>query len=277
MATPLDADYVTARTVLLDALDGLGTHRQAAVLVGAQTVYEHTRAIGAEIALSPSTLDADIALVPELLVDDQPSIMDAMERAGFHTTHQPGIYRKNTGTAQVGQVDLLVPRSVGGRRGRGADLGPHGIYAAMQMHRLEGALVSHRPIAIRSLEKDDPREFDIRVAGPGALLVAKMHKIAERHSGNRRDRLDNKDAFDVYRFLRAVESDPLAREFHAMLDDPAAWEVVAEAGVLFGEYFGSESAVRPRMVGQYVEGLEDPQFFVASSVALSVDLLRLIS
>jgi hypothetical protein len=277
VATPPDANYVTARTVLLDALEGLGTHRQAAVLVGAQAVYEHTRAIDAEIALSPSTLDADIALVPELLVDDQPSIVDAMEGTGFHTTDQRGIYRKNTATAQVGQVDLLVPRSVGGRRGRGADLGPHGRYAAMQVHGLEGALVSHMPIAIRSLEKDDPRGFDIRVAGPGALLVAKMHKIAERHSGNRRDRLDNKDAFDVYRILRAVESDPLAREFHAMLDDPTAREVVAEAGVMFGEYFGSESAVGTRMVGQYVEGLEDPQFFIASSVALSVDLLRLVS
>ena len=103
-----------------------------------------------------------------------------------------------------------------------------------------------------------------------------MHKITERHSGNRRDRLDNKDAFDVYRILRAVESDPLAREFHAMLDDPTAREVVADAGVLFGEYFGNESGVGTRMVGEYVESLEEPQFFVASSVALSVDLLRLI-
>ena len=215
--------------------------------------------------------------MPELLVDDQPSIVEAMEGVGFHTTDQPGIYRKNTATAQVGQVDLLVPRSVGGRRGRGADLGPHGTYAAMQVHGLEGALLSHMPIAIRSLEKDDPRKFDIRVAGPGALVVAKMHKIAERHSGNRRDRLDNKDAFDAYRILRAVESDSLAGEFHAMLDGPTAREVVAEASVLFGEYFGNESAVGTLMVGEYVEGLEDPQFYIASSVALSVDLLRLIS
>lgn len=273
MATPVDPNYVSARAVLLDALEALDTHRQAAVLVGAQGVYEHTREVDAEIAVSPFTLDADVALVPELLVDDHPSILEAMQQAGFETTAQPGIYRKTIETGRVGQVDLLVPKAVGGRKGRGASLVAHGRLAAMQVHGLEGALVSHQPITIRSLDQADTREFDIKVAGPAALLVAKIHKIAERSVDISRNRLKDKDAFDVYRILRAVDPGPLAEEFQSMLNDERAREVVSDAQVLFETHFGSSDAVGTQMVGRYVEDIENADFFRASSVELSSDLL----
>ena len=276
MATPLDESYVEARTVLLDALEALGTHRRAAVLVGAQAVYEHTREVDAEISVSPFTLDADVALVPELLVDDQPSILDCMNGAGFETTDQPGIYRKGTDTGRIGQVDLLVPKAVGGRSGRGANLGAHGRRAAMQVHGLEGALVSNSPISVRSLRGGDLRRYDIRVAGPAALIVAKLHKIAERSNDDRRDRLKDKDAFDVYRVLRAVDADSLAHEFQSMLTDEVANPVVAEAMNLFGDYFGDNQATGTLMVARYIEGIEDSSFFAASSVAISCELLGLL-
>ena len=276
MATPLDESYVEARTVLLDALEALGTHRRAAVLVGAQAVHEHTREVDAEISVSPFTLDADVALVPELLLDDQPSILDSMQEAGFETTEQPGIYRKGTDTGRIGQVDLLVPKAVGGRCGRGANLGAHGRRPAMQVHGLEGAPVSNNPITVRSLRGADLRQYDIRVAGPAALIVAKVHKIAERNNDDRRDRLKHKDAFDVYRILRAVDADSLAHEFQSMLTDEIANPVVAEAMNLFGEYFGDGEAVGTRMVARYIEGIEDSSFFVASSVAISCELLALL-
>jgi hypothetical protein len=38
----VDELYVIARRVLLDALDALGEHRNATILVGAQAVYLHT-------------------------------------------------------------------------------------------------------------------------------------------------------------------------------------------------------------------------------------------
>ena len=276
MATSLDESYVEARTVLLDALEALGTHRRAAVLVGAQAVYEHTREVDAEISVSPFTLDADVALVPELLVDDQPSILDSMKGAGFETTDQPGIYRKGTDTGRIGQVDLLVPKAVGGRSGRGANLGTHGRRAAMQVHGLEGALVSNGPIAVRSLREGDLRQYDIRVAGPAALIVAKVHKIAERSNDDRRDRLKDKDAFDVYRVLRAVDADSLAHEFQSMLTDEIANPVVTEAMDLFSEYFGDNEATGTLMVARYIEGIEDSSFFAASSVAISRELLELL-
>lgn len=36
-----DPEYFAARRVLLDALDALGVHRKAVVLVGAQAIYLH--------------------------------------------------------------------------------------------------------------------------------------------------------------------------------------------------------------------------------------------
>ena len=70
MATPVDANYVRARSGLLDALTALGPLREAAVLVGAQAVYEYTRDHAGDYAVSPFTFDADLALIPELLVED---------------------------------------------------------------------------------------------------------------------------------------------------------------------------------------------------------------
>jgi hypothetical protein len=36
-----DPEYIAARRVLLDALEALGAHRKAVVLVGAQAIYLH--------------------------------------------------------------------------------------------------------------------------------------------------------------------------------------------------------------------------------------------
>jgi len=52
-----------------------------------------------------------------------------------------------------------------------------------------------------ALDADDPRSFELRVAGPAALLVAKLHKIAER-SGTARQ--SDKDALDVLRICSAA-------------------------------------------------------------------------
>ena len=177
MATPVDANYVRARSGLLDALDALaalGPLREAAVLVGAQAIYEYTRDRAGDYAVSPFTFDADLALIPELLVDD-PRVIDAMQDAGYILTDQPGIYRRDDGI----QVDLLVPEAVGGRYGRGANLGVHGKRAARQVRGLEGALVA-----------EDDRAYEINVAGPAALLVAKVHKLLDRIDAGDNRRID---------------------------------------------------------------------------------------
>ena len=110
----VDPNYVRARAGLPDAPKALGPLRAAAVLVDAQGVYEYTREVDGHFAVAPATFDADLAFIPELLIDD-PKIPEAMLEAGYVLGDQPGIYRREDNT----QVDLLVPQIVGGRRGRG--------------------------------------------------------------------------------------------------------------------------------------------------------------
>ena len=234
METVADPNYVRARSGLLDALAALGPLRAAAVLVGAQAVYEYTRDHADDYAVSPFTFDADLALIPELLADD-PRVIAAMQNAGYRLTDQPGIYRRDDGV----QVDLLVPEAVGGSTGRGAGLGMHGNRAARQVRGLEGALVSRRPMTVRALATGDDRACQVSVAGPAALLVAKIHKLADRIDADDNRRINSKDAFDVFRLLQAVDAVELIDEINILTAAQVSAEVTAEAMAGFRELFGT--------------------------------------
>jgi len=80
------------------------------------------------------------------------------------------------------QVDLLVPSSLGGPGRRSARLGPHGTEVARKAKGLEAAIVDHGMIRLTALEAGVPRELEVAVAGLAALLVAKLHKLAEREA-----------------------------------------------------------------------------------------------
>ena len=64
---------------------------------------------------------------------------------------------------------------------------------------------------LNALDEDDRREFEVRVAGPSALLVAKLHKLADRSGQGDAKRLKDKDALDVLRLLRAIPVERLAQ------------------------------------------------------------------
>ena len=268
MATAVDANYVRARSGLLDALTALGPLREAAVLVGAQAIYEYTRDHAWDYAVSPFTFDAALALIPELLVDD-PGVIDAMQNAGYSLTDQPGIYRRDDGV----QVDLLVPEAVGGRIGRGAGLGVHGNRAARQVSGLEGALVSRRPVTVRALVAEGDWAYEMNVAGPAALLVAKVHKLLDCVSADDNRRINSKDAFDVFRLLRAVEAVELIEEINLLAAAEVSAEVTAEAMAGFRELFGTPSGAGTTLVPEHVAGIEDHDVIVASSVALGDELI----
>ena len=78
-----DTIYRLARRVLLDALEALGTQREALVLVGAQAVYLHTG--DANLVVAPYTKDADVALDPSLLLDE-PKLAKALGRGKIKKT-----------------------------------------------------------------------------------------------------------------------------------------------------------------------------------------------
>ena len=183
----------------------------------------------------------------------------------------------STGGLTTPQVDLLVPQIVGGRRGRGAGLGVHGDRAARQVRGIEGALVSRSAMAIGALSTEDRRSFDLQVAGPAALLVAKVHKLADRADERGSPRLNNKDAFDVYRLLVAIQAPDFAEETAVLLGDLLSQEVTEEALEEFRELFGTESGTGTRLVVDHVGPLEDAAFIAASVVVLGQEFLDAVA
>ncbi len=267
MAYSVDPAYVTARRALLDALDVLGPHRRSVILVGAQAIYVRTGET--EFAVSPITYDADLAVNPEDLANS-PGLVELMQKAGFNLGDQPGLYQRTTDGAQV---DLLVPAALGGSGRRGARLGSHGNRAAMKVRGLEAALVDHAPIQIQSLDQNDHREHTIEVAGPAALLVSKVLKVAERTQATPR-RQDDKDAFDVFRLLRAFQAYELTAGLNLLLSDELSSDITGEVIDAFKGLFADAAGAGVRMVVSHVRGVEPEDVIAASCVALSQDLLN---
>lgn len=263
-----DPAYVSARRVLLDALDALGPQRNAVVLVGAHAIYLHTGE--GDLAVAPFTTDGDIALDPDELTSD-PRLEEAMTSAGFTADlSQPGVWIGAEGV----KIDLLVPEALGGPGRRGARLGVHGNRAARKARGLEAALIDKAVNTIDAFEEEDARQFEIPVAGPSALLVAKLHKIAER--GERADRLQDKDALDVLRLLRAIPTADLATGFQRLADAELAADVTREAVAYAEELFATAAAVGSTMAARAATPLEDPDTVAASCAALASDLLAAV-
>jgi hypothetical protein len=215
MSPPGDTELLTAaRRVLLDALQALAAHRDALVVIGAQAIYLHTGQ--ADIALAEATKDSDLAIDPRALLDD-PRIEEAMIAAKFHRdlTHpQPGSWLSPDGIP----VDLMVPEALAGQGGRrGARIPPHSTHATRRTPGLEAAIVDNTPIMITALDPADDRELTVAVAGPAALLIAKLHKIAERK--NHPGRLIDKDAHDIYRLLVATSTTAIATRLRELAAD----------------------------------------------------------
>ena len=259
-----DPLYVKARKVLLDALTALESHLDALVLVGAQAVYLHTGA--ADLAVAEYTIDADLAIGPADLAD-HPLLADALTSAGLTPGDQPGRW---TSPDRV-YVDLMVPEALAGPGRRGARLGPHGKSVARRAKGLEGTLVDCARRRLGALDAADRRQFDVSVAGPAALFVAKLHKISERRDD--RDRSRDKDALDVLRLLRAVSSLDLANSLRMLIASELAGTVTTEALGLARELFADENAVASRMAAQAAEGAEDPAVIAASVAALTSEVL----
>jgi hypothetical protein len=262
-----DQLYVDARRALLDALDALGPHATALVLVGAQAVYIHTGDAG--VAVAATTKDGDLAVDPREL-KDQPSLEAAMVAAGFRLSDNPGIWlASDTGA----EVDLLVPESLAfGTCRRAARIPGHGASSARRVVGLEAAIVDNEAHTLTALEPLDGRALSVRLAGPAALLVAKLHKVGERRESL--DRLVDKDALDIYRLLAAVSTLTLTRALQILLADPISASVTRTAVTYLGELFGSANVIGSRMAARAVEPLMDGDTIAQSSAALAQDLLE---
>ncbi len=136
---------------------------------------------------------------------------------------------------------------------------------------LEGAVVDVDVMKVAALEASDAREYDIRVAGPAALLVAKVFKINDRRDT---DRQNDKDALDVIRLLRGTTTAGLAGRMKRALED-ARSAVVAKAGMdLLQRDFGMRDGLGVQMAIRAVGVLADHDELAASCEVLVRDLVN---
>jgi len=262
-----------ARTALLDAIEALEDHLDAIIVVGAQAIYLHTGS--ADVAIAEFTTDGDLALDPDLLSSD-PRVDEAMRAGGFEP--DPRSSAVGTWISRRGvPVDLMVPDAVAGAGRRGVRVPPHNPKAMRRARGLEAALIDKSPMSIGAVDRAaDPREFIVAVAGPAALLVAKLHKFYDRIDTP--DRLDNKDAHDVYRLLRAIETDVLSDSLSRLLRDPGSAEVTRQALEYLDSDFARGASARGSLTAGDAERLVGDPVAVAESVSLLAgDLLDSIA
>ena len=259
-----DPLYVRARTALLDAADALAEQFNAVVLVGAQAIYLHTG--DADFAAAEYTTDADFCVAPADL-RDTPLLAKLLETRGFSLREHPGTWMSPDGIP----VDVMVPEALAGAGSRGARLGPHGNKAARPAAGLEGALVDRERMEITSLDPCVERSVAMLVAGPAALLVAKVHKIAERTGTG--DRVSDKDALDVLRLLQAIDTATFAAGLAQLANHELSAAVTAEAVSRLAPLFGSPDSVGVTLAVRAARADADADVIAASFTVLVSDLL----
>lgn len=237
------------------------------ILIGAQAIYLRTGS--ATFALAEATKDSDLAIDPRTLGED-PRLEEAMTVAGFvlnPVSQQPGAWMSPNGIP----VDLMVPEHLAGSGSRrGVRIPPHSKHAARRTAGLEAAIIDQSPMTVESLDGDG-RSAVINVAGPAALLVAKLHKLGERVDTP--DRLNDKDAHDIYRLLVATETAELAETLRRLRGDEISQEVTAQALIYLEQLFASANALGATMAGRAEEGVGQPDTVSASVSFLAQDLL----
>jgi hypothetical protein len=246
------------------------------VLVGAQAIYLRTGE--ADLAVAPYTTDGDLALDPALLAETPPLernlgnagfLLKGEHSVGIWITHRETSINPRTEVA----VDLLVPASVSPGKGRrAARLLGHDKRAARIVKGLEGSLIDYDVMRLPSLDAEDERVFDIRVAGPAALLIAKLHKIQDRRGSPARS--NDKDALDVFRLLRGTTTEEMSVRYHKLLGNPRSHDESSSAMQLLQELFAHRRGTGVEMALHAVGPLSDPNEIAASCEILVADLLR---
>jgi hypothetical protein len=174
-----------------------------------------------------------------------------------------------TRNAQV-SVDLLIPEEAASTAGRrAAKLEGHETGSVLKVPGLEACLVDADMMRVASLEPDDNRAFDIRVAGPAALLIAKMHKIGDRVL--RPDRAEDKDALDVFRLFRGTSPEEFRRRMEVLRSDVRSAACTQRGLTLLQKLFGQRDGTGVTMAIRATEGLLPPVEVSASLTAIAAD------
>jgi hypothetical protein len=260
-----------ARAALLDAIAALQAHQASVILIGAQAIYLRTGNV--TFALAEATKDSDLAIDTRNLGED-PLLEEAMTSAGFilhPVSQQPGAWMSPSGIP----VDLMVPEHLAGSGSRrGVRIPPHARHSARRAAGLEAAIIDKSPMTVDSLDGDG-RSAVITVAGSAALLVAKLHKLGER--ADTPDRLNDKDAHDIYRLLVATETPDLAETMQRLHAEEISQRATTQALGYLKQLFASADALGATMAGRAEEGVGQPDTVSASVSFLAQDLLSALA
>jgi len=265
-------EYVSARRTLLDVLEALKAHLDAIVLVGAQAIYQFTG--DSDLPIAEFTTDADLSINPQLLAST-PLLMQAMKDANFTQVEDQLRWKSASGVF----VDLMVPEALaeGTSRRSVTNLAEHGPMSARRTRGLEASLEDRERKIIQALEVSDIRTFEIWVAGPAALLVAKVIKLTERFDVNDPDRVPQKDALDLFRLMQVIPTAELAQRLNRLLQSEVAAPTTTGAIQALARDFARSDAKAPKLAAQ-ASGLPSSERGVlAESFALLVrDLLEVL-
>lgn len=192
-----------------------------------------------------------------------------MRRAGFLPDTQPGAWLRSDGIP----VDLMVPDQLAGAGRRSVEIPPHDKLAARKTKGIEATVVDFTVEEIAALDAQDTRRIRVKVAGPAALLIAKIRKITERLGTP--NRLNDKDAHDTFRLLSSFSSTDLATRCAFLLDDRLSSETTAAALRSLARNFApGPDTVGSLMAGRAETGVGDPQQTALATSILADDLLK---
>jgi hypothetical protein len=255
-----------ARKALLDALAALEDHLDALVLVGAQAIYFYTTEI--QTVVADATRDADLAINQNKL-KDTPTLEFVLKESGFTLGEQPGSWISDVGTI----VDIMMPEAFIPGSNRAGGIAPHNRLSARSTVGIEGCLIDNQLTKIESLDSNDPRTFEVLVAGPGGLLIAKLHKVGEHIAFARP--IENKDAFDIYKLLVAQPMDELATRVKRISQDSFSRDsTVTGLKYLVDLFAEGPTASGSQLAAEAVRGIDDMDFIAQSVSSLAKELLR---
>ena len=257
---------IEARKALLDALEAIGHHRESMILAGAQAIYLQTPNFDSPV--EGATRDADLTIDKDLLKAD-PLLDVVLTNNGFKLVDPPGRWETPDGII----VDLMVPAALVPREGRSVEMNPHSKLTARRTKGIEGCLVDHTIMRINSLDSVDQRSFDIRVAKPSALLIAKLHKVNDRI--NDRNVSPNKDAHDIYRLLAATNEVVFRIGLQNLLNNEISESVTLEGLEILKTLFAeSLDSVGNTMAASATEGFGIYENVQNSSYLLASELIQ---
>lgn len=253
---PLAQEYIKAREVLIEALEALGSHREAIILVGAQAIYMQVGE--GDFGVPPYTTDADIVFDPELVKTD-PKLDHILKAAGFMLDRSEA-NAVGSWTKDNVAVDLMIPASMGGPGRRSARIKGQARNIIRKTHGLEACLVDNDFMEVQSFSDKSKPTISIKISGPAGLLVAKLLKIEERmtqESSGQSGRVNNKDSLDIFRLLH-YEPVSLKNRLNNVIHDPKSARPAQQALDYLIKVFEHPDSIGCMMAADAARGYANP-------------------